>query len=590
MRIKKDELIFLLATRLTWLIILLWGRLTRIKVVGRHHWEWAIRQNQGVIAAMWHGRLLLPTYCHRDEKIIPMVSQHRDGEMIAQTVERLGYKTVRGSSTRGGHEAYQEMLSALNHGKICAIMPDGPKGPRHRLKFGVVLLAKQANAIVVPLSFASSRKFKINSWDQFVLWKPFSKSVLMYGKPIIIPRKITKKQVAEYRQLIEARMVALEQKCDAYFSAQEKKKTAKRGHNIRAFQFPKWWLVVLTPLSGLYSGLMRLRQWLYDRNILPRRSLQTNVISIGNLSVGGTGKTPATQWLAEQLLAREYKVGILSRGYHRDSRATLLVSDGRQICATVQTAGDEPLMLAHNLPTVPIAVASDRYAGGRFLLEQFALDFILLDDGFQHLGLHRQLDLVLLDGRWGLNQRVLPAGPFRESIAGLARADMILITRSETPMQTQNLKQEIEKNLRVPVFSAELQVQGIFSAPGLCHSVQSLAQKRSLAFCGIANPDHFQQTLIATGLNPVHFRAFPDHHAYSSRDLTEIRRMAQTHECEILITTQKDFVRIPPGNDLRLPLYYLAVNLTVTEPERVLELLLAKVAQSSQILKNVASI
>lgn len=590
MRIKKDELIFLLATRLTWLIILLWGRLTRIKVVGRHHWDWAIRQNRGVIAAMWHGRLLLPTYCHRNQKIIPMVSQHRDGEMIAQTVERLGYKTVRGSSTRGGYEAYQEMLSALNQGKICTIMPDGPKGPRHRLKFGLVLMARQANAIIVPMSFASTKKFKINSWDQFVLWKPFAKSVLMYGEPIEIPRKITKKQVAEYRQLIEARMIALEQKCDGYFKDRKEKTLSNPDGKIRAFQFPRWWLLVLAPLSWLYRAVMRLRNWLYDRKFLSRRSLPVQVISIGNLSVGGTGKTPATQWLAEQLLARGFKVGILSRGYRRASRATVLVSDGQQICASAEMAGDEPLMLASNLPTVPIAVASDRHAGGRFLLEHFTLDLILLDDGFQHRKLNRQLDLVLLDGRRGLRQRVLPAGPFRESVTGLGRADMVWITRSETAEQAQILKQEINQLTSAPVFCADLQVQGIFSAPGVGHAGAELAQKRMLAFCGIANPEHFRQTLVAAGLKPRHFLAYPDHHAYTNKDYTEIRRLAQAQQCEIVMTTQKDFVRLPARDHLPLPVYYLAVNLAVAEPEQAMELIVASINKNSQIFKNVASI
>lgn len=589
MRIKKDELIFLLATRLTWLILLLWGRLTRIKVIGRHHWEWAIRQKRGVIAAMWHGRLLLPLYCHRNEKIIPMVSQHRDGEMIAQTAERLGYEPVRGSSTRGGYEAYQGMLAALHQGKICAIMPDGPKGPRHRLKFGLVLLAKQANAIIVPVSFAASKKFKINSWDQFVLWKPLARSVLMYGKPILIPKKMTKKQLAGYRQLIEARMIELEAKCDAYLENQAGTDPASLSQKIRTFRFPGWWLLFLTPLSWLYSALMGLRNLLYDRNLLRRRSLPVSVISIGNISVGGTGKTPATQWMAEQLLERGFSVALLSRGYRRTADATLLVSDGKQILATTETAGDEPMMLALNLPTVPIAVASDRYAGGQFLLEKFKLDFIILDDGFQHRKLQRQLDLVLLDARVGLRQRILPAGPFRESIAGLGRADMIWITRSETPEQRQFLMQEMQKITPAPVFCADLQVMGVFSAPGVGHPIPSLTQNRILAFCGIANPDYFYQTLVASGLKPDYFKSYPDHHAYSSQDFAEIRQLTRKHQCDILITTQKDFVRIPATDSCHVPIYYLAVALAVTEADRVVESLLAKTAPNSQFLKNVAS-
>jgi len=213
---KKQKLKILLGIKLGWLLILLWGKLIRIKKVGQHNWRTAVESGNGALAMIWHGRILLPIYVHRKQGITPMVSLHSDGEMIAQTIHRLGYSTVRGSSTRGGKEAFHEMLSLLKQGASCAIMPDGPRGPRHKLKSGTVQLGYRSGAYLVPITFSCKKGIFATSWDKFLVAKPFSTSFIFYDKPIQIPPNLSTEELEQYRQKIEDRMKKFEKFADAY--------------------------------------------------------------------------------------------------------------------------------------------------------------------------------------------------------------------------------------------------------------------------------------------------------------------------------------------------------------------------------------
>ncbi len=148
-----------------------------------------------------------------------MVSRHRDGEMIARTVHRIGYRTVRGSSTRGGSTALRQMVRRLKNGNICVILPDGPKGPRHQVKMGIVMMAQLAGAMVIPFTFSAAKPIIFNSWDRFTLWWPFSKLAMVYGKPIEIPRRLTDEQMEEYRLLIENSLNNLQKEADELFQS-----------------------------------------------------------------------------------------------------------------------------------------------------------------------------------------------------------------------------------------------------------------------------------------------------------------------------------------------------------------------------------
>ncbi len=214
---KKKKIQFYLATKLGWLIILILGKLSCIKIVGRHHLKELREKKVPLIYVSWHGRILIPIYIHRNQSITPMVSLHADGEMIAQTLHKIGYLTVRGSSTRGGKEAFHNMVDVLKQGGHGAMIPDGPRGPRHYLKPGTLFIAQQTGAYLLPICFSAKRKVQFNSWDRFFLPLPFSKSIVIYGAPINVPKDLSQEQVEQLRIKFQEDMIQLEKQADEYF-------------------------------------------------------------------------------------------------------------------------------------------------------------------------------------------------------------------------------------------------------------------------------------------------------------------------------------------------------------------------------------
>lgn len=176
-----------------------------------------MQNRQAHLFALWHGRIVVPIYVHRREGITAMVSLHTDGEMIARTLHRLGYRTVRGSSTRGGNQAFHDMLDVLKQGRVGAIIPDGPKGPRHHLKPGALYLAQQTGTHLIPVTFAASHKIQFRSWDRFVLPLPFSRNIMIYGQPIQVPAQLSPAELEQWRLDIENEMKALVTRADDYF-------------------------------------------------------------------------------------------------------------------------------------------------------------------------------------------------------------------------------------------------------------------------------------------------------------------------------------------------------------------------------------
>jgi len=214
---KRKEITFYLGTRLAWLLILFLGRLGRIQVKNRHYWDALVRSGKGFLVPIWHGKMLLPIFIHRNLGVHAMVSEHRDGEMIALTIHRLGYKTIRGSSTRGGRQAFKQMLGALKSGHVCTIMPDGPRGPRHEFKVGALLLASRAQVPMLPMTFAAQKPIIMKSWDRFTLWWPFSRICLIYGKPLHTPPDLSATDIEAHRRRIESAMLELERQADEFF-------------------------------------------------------------------------------------------------------------------------------------------------------------------------------------------------------------------------------------------------------------------------------------------------------------------------------------------------------------------------------------
>ena len=311
----------------------------------------------------------------------------------------------------------------------------------------------------------------------------------------------------------------------------------------------------------LYGAAVRLRNLLYDSSLIAVRRLPGAGIGIGNLTVGGTGKTPLTAHTAAALQASGYRVGVISRGYRRKGgRTPLLVSDGRSLCADAAGAGDEAYLVARDNPSVGVAVGADRVAAARLLLNACAPEVYLLDDAFQHRAVRRDVNLLVVDGRdpWG-NGRMLPFGPLREPLAAVSRADAVVVTRGDgsCPPALERVLEQYHP--RVPVFHARLEARRFVRPDGEPVDLAALRGFAVYAFSGIARPERFEEDLARLGARLVGARRFPDHHPYRQADLDALRREALERRAEVLVTTEKDLVRISKSPHRGTPLFALAL-------------------------------
>lgn len=310
----------------------------------------------------------------------------------------------------------------------------------------------------------------------------------------------------------------------------------------------RWWLWWAAFPYGLVSCL---RAALYRQGWFASRRLPCRVVSVGNLTMGGTGKTPVVIYLAEWLLSQGKCVGVLSRGYGRQSRASpLLVSDGQRLLADPAEAGDEPYLIAKRCPRAIVAVGADRYELGRWVLERFPIDCFLLDDGFQHLALHRDVNLLLIDATdcAGL-AAMFPVGRLREPLTAAARASAVLLTRVDQAGASNGVLTQLHQVS--PALREPIQVS--FRPEGFVHAMTSqligvdhVLAKTAVAFSGIGNARSFRTLLAGMGLNVLDEIVFPDHHTYTASDLDQVRQRAAQVGAELLVTTEKDLGKIVP--------------------------------------------
>jgi len=307
------------------------------------------------------------------------------------------------------------------------------------------------------------------------------------------------------------------------------------------------------PLSPLYSFVMANRSTLYQKGLFKQHKLEVPVISVGNLVLGGTGKTPLVHYIAKFLRHHKKKPAILSRGYKGTASGKInIVSNGSDILLDAAHAGDEPRLLAEKLPEIPVITGKKRSVTGRFAIDTFGVDSLILDDGFQHMSLKRDLDLILFSAQKCLgNGRVLPGGNLREPLSALKRADAFVISGIETP-----LDDSLEKFLEflhnlfpdTPVFKGFYRAEEtIYRTYSGANDTMSLLEARNIpvyGFCGIAQPDSFQNILRKADMNLVGLKSFADHHVYSSDDIKSICNKGLTAGAKALITTEKDMVKI----------------------------------------------
>ncbi len=320
-----------------------------------------------------------------------------------------------------------------------------------------------------------------------------------------------------------------------------------------------WWspapglagILALPPLRAaevLFRAGAAVRGALYARGVLAVERAGVPVISIGNLAVGGAGKTPAAMSVARRLLARGRRVAVLSRGYGAARSDARVVSDGVRVALDAAEGGDEPVLLARRLPGVAVLCGPRRAALARTAVAALGADALVLDDGFQHRALARDLDVVVLDASRPFgNGHLLPAGPNREPRAALARAGLVWLSRVDQaePAAVETLRALArEATGREPVESRHAIVDVVDAGLARGLGADALRGRRVLLLAGVARPEGVRRTVAALGAEIAVERVFPDHHRFSRGDLDEVRRAADAARCELVVTTEKDAVRL----------------------------------------------
>ncbi len=312
---------------------------------------------------------------------------------------------------------------------------------------------------------------------------------------------------------------------------------------------------------------MTAREKLYTAGVFGRQTLQVPVISVGNLVLGGTGKTPTVQHLARLLLQQGYHPAIISRGHGGKARDEVnIVSDGNKILLSAISAGDEPYMLAESLPGVPVLTGFRRIFPCRRAISQFNTDVIILDDGFQHLSVVRDIDIVLFDGTaLAGNSRVFPGGPLREPTASLKRCNAFLLTgkNSANKERIKNFAELLQlKFPGRPVFNSSLDSYELIESNGKIS--KNLSSENFFGFCGIANPDRFEKSLADKEIKLCDFLALKDHTSYTQTLVSHLCKKANECGAKKLVTTEKDFVKLR-GFDFQFPLYVLHIQYNVEQ-------------------------
>ena len=333
----------------------------------------------------------------------------------------------------------------------------------------------------------------------------------------------------------------------------------------------------LVPFALGFSVLARGLNILYDLRLLPSERLPFHIISVGNLTVGGTGKTPFVLWLARALQARQHSVGIVCRGYKGRSSGITTVGTNGHPQATPAEVGDEAVMLARTFSGVVLA-GRDRVQAARLAHKNFGLNVLILDDGLQHRRLGRSLDLVLIHAQQGFgNGWLLPAGPLREPLSAIRRTDIVILTKGQN-LQNQNFQ---DQELRNPPLSFDTYDKPCFSADlrptVLIHPergqwqalhILRLSGKKVMLVSGVADPSLFHRFVRETEADIIDVREFPDHHVYTQRDWQTIASASQ--KCDLIVTTEKDLVKLEKFPFAAAKLVALRVEMVVKEANQLL--------------------
>lgn len=340
---------------------------------------------------------------------------------------------------------------------------------------------------------------------------------------------------------------------------------------------------ILSPLTFLYKYIIGIRNFLFDKNIFKESSVNAKVISVGNLTIGGSGKTPMVLAIAKYLKNDSRKVGVLSRGYGRNTKGYKLVSDGKNILLDVNDAGDEIFLVANECK-IPAAVCEKRVEGTNKLIKETDVDIIVLDDAFQHRWINRDFDILVIDQRFlsnvnSFDQRLLPLGSMREPFESVERADVVVINRKFSPKIT--VPNKIKKFLlNKDLFYSYYIIDGIYDIKtDKKYSVEEFEGQHSLVVCGIARPFSFLTILTENNINIKNKLTFTDHKEYTSKEIQTIRKKFYGTNSHSVLTTHKDAVKLMEFNKELddIEIFYLKIELKFEDENKFYELVNTKI-------------
>ena len=312
------------------------------------------------------------------------------------------------------------------------------------------------------------------------------------------------------------------------------------------------------PITLFYWGVIFWRNIFYNFNFFVSRKIPTKVVSVGNITAGGTGKTPAVIYLSQFFKKRNYKVAVLSRGYGRKTAGTQLVTNGKETVDDWRNFGDEPTLISQKLKDVPIVVDQNRYRGAMYLIEKFNPDIIIMDDAFQHRSIERDLDLVLINSQAPISDyRLIPHGLLREPIRHLKRADAIILTKFNLGKPEQKLISKVKKS-NLPVFYSTINHNHFFTINNETFKLKN--NTRALAVSGIADPRSFYESLQRTNIMMIDKIAYFDHYEFQQSDIENLKKALIDNDAEIIVTTEKDMIRLKSLDLGGLDIYSLGID------------------------------
>ncbi len=322
-------------------------------------------------------------------------------------------------------------------------------------------------------------------------------------------------------------------------------------------------LFFLYLFSILYDGIIRLRNQMYDLGLFKTKKLGCKIISIGNITVGGTGKTPTVIMLANMLKERGYQPVVLSRGYGgKNKNPVNVISDGNNILMSASVAGDEPTLIAKSAKDVPVITGPKRYLTGRYAMDHLGADLLILDDAFQHRSLFRDIDIVLLDSERPFgNGFLLPRGSLREPAKALKRANIIVLTGIDREEEKRTIDIDFPPT---PIFGGYHRPKGLIKGnKNDIYPLEYMEGKKVCAFAGIAKPESFRETIETLGAKVVAFTTFPDHHRYTTDNLEEIKKSSSNSSAEITVTTEKDGIKLIDFPEFFRDIFQLRIEMEI---------------------------